>query len=241
MVVEYPPRQCQEWTVVWRRTQPRRTFSTCQQVVARYKDHGLQLAFHSVFRRKTSTKSGGGLRLCGWPLVIGYVRISPVMTLSVRLAWILQCWKQEHEDQHWRTDLSEMQKCTKEFSIENLWERKMQSSISRIRWDSTSSKELRVFSSEILTISSSKQRRDWNGQVDRQVLTAPEASTRFLNGHVADVRHERTGHERLCPFSDNLTTLMFVVASEHSEAQRETKEWMSLLTHLKQYVSRYQA
>ena len=28
-------------------------------------------------------------------------------------------------------------------------------------------------------------------------------------------------HERLFPFSDNLTTLMFIVASDLSEAQRE--------------------
>ena len=30
-----------------------------------------------------------------------------------------------------------------------------------------------------------------------------------------------TNHERLFPFSDNLTTLMVIVASERSEAQRE--------------------
>ena len=49
-----------------------------------------------------------------------------------------------------------------------------------------------------------------------------------------------TTHERLFPFSHNLTTLMFIVASDLSEAQRErlfpflSREGMSLLTHLKQ-------
>ena len=34
-------------------------------------------------------------------------------------------------------------------------------------------------------------------------------------------------HERLFPFSDNLTTLMFTVASDLSEAQRETEKFLS--------------
>ena len=34
-----------------------------------------------------------------------------------------------------------------------------------------------------------------------------------------------TTHERLFPFSDNLTTLMFIVASDLSEAQRETNKF----------------
>ena len=103
--------------------------------------------------------------------------------------------------------------------------------------------------------------------MDREVLTAPEASKRCLDGHVADVamseerrrnqyladvtqeseeRQRRnvgtldpdaqetrdrwnatqvTTHERSFPFSDNLTTLMFIVASDLSEAQRETHKF----------------
>ena len=34
-----------------------------------------------------------------------------------------------------------------------------------------------------------------------------------------------TNHERLIPFSDNLTTLMFIVVSDLSEAQRETHKF----------------
>ena len=63
------------------------------------------------------------------------------------IGWILQCLKQENEDQHWRTDLSETQICTKDFLTENLQEQKMESSISGIHRDPISSKELRVFSS----------------------------------------------------------------------------------------------
>ena len=35
-----------------------------------------------------------------------------------------------------------------------------------------------------------------------------------------------SNHERLFPFSDNLTTLMFIVASDLSEAQRETHKFL---------------
>ena len=35
-----------------------------------------------------------------------------------------------------------------------------------------------------------------------------------------------TNHERLFPFSDNLTTLMFTVASDLSEAQSETHKFL---------------
>ena len=48
-------------------------------------------------------------------------------------------------------------------------------------------------------------------------------------------------HERLLPLSDYLTTLMVLVASDLSEAQRERltsfpslKKWVSLLIHWKQ-------
>ena len=46
-----------------------------------------------------------------------------------------------------------------------------------------------------------------------------------------------TIHERQFPFNDNLTTLMFIVASDLSEAQRErltSSLLMSLFTPLKQ-------
>ena len=47
------------------------------------------------------------------------------------------------------------------------------------------------------TICSSEERKHGDGQVDRQDLTAPEASTRCLDGHVADVLQERTGDHPL--------------------------------------------
>ena len=34
-----------------------------------------------------------------------------------------------------------------------------------------------------------------------------------------------SNHEKLCPFNDNLTTLMFTVVSDLSEAQRETHKF----------------
>ena len=37
-----------------------------------------------------------------------------------------------------------------------------------------------------------------------------------------------TTHERSFPFSDNLPTLMFIVASDLSEAQRETHKFLAL-------------
>ena len=39
-----------------------------------------------------------------------------------------------------------------------------------------------------------------------------------------------SNHERLFPFSDNLTTLMFIVASDLSEAQRERERLTSSLS-----------
>ena len=57
--------------------------------------------------------------------------------------------------------------------------------------------------------------------MDRQDLTAPEASKRCLDGHVADVLHERTGDhplKKLFPFSHNWTTY---VANDLNEAQRK--------------------
>ena len=94
------------------------------------------------------------------------------------LAGSLQCLRQENDDQHWRTDLSETRRCTRSFSVENPWEQKMESSNSRIRWDHTSSKELRVFSSGVFIDSPSKKNKYWDGQVDRQVHSVPAASKR---------------------------------------------------------------
>ena len=45
--------------------------------------------------------------------------------------------------------------------------------------------------------------------------------TRRQNQYHADVVRELAAHVRLFPFSDSLTTLMFIVASDFSEAQRE--------------------
>ena len=58
--------------------------------------------------------------------------------------------------------------------------------------------------------------------MDRQVLTAPDASTRCMDGFVAGVVHLRTS-DRTRNFSirRKLTTLMLFVASDLSEAQRE--------------------
>ena len=52
----------------------------------------------------------------------------------LRIVWILHWLKQEIEDQHWRTYLSKTRKCTRNFSIENLWDKMTESSILEIRW-----------------------------------------------------------------------------------------------------------
>ena len=58
--------------------------------------------------------------------------------------------------------------------------------------------------------------------VERQRRNAdvldPNAQETRDNWYVTQVRN----HERLFPFSDNLTTLMFIVVSDLSESQRET-------------------
>ena len=59
--------------------------------------------------------------------------------------WILRYLKQKNKVQHWRTDLSETQECTKDFLTVNIWRPPMESSISETRWEThfitTSSKE----------------------------------------------------------------------------------------------------
>ena len=77
---------------------------------------------------------------------MGQVLVSSIRSFLM-IGWILQCLKKVDEDWHWRTDLTEMQKCMRDFSVENLWGQKMASSIFEIRWDTISSRELRVFSS----------------------------------------------------------------------------------------------
>ena len=64
-------------------------------------------------------------------------------------------------------------------------------------------------------------------------LDEPEAREEWNATQVA-------AHERLFPFSDNLTTLMFIVASDLGEARENdlrvpflSRELMLLLTHLK--------
>ena len=69
-----------------------------------------------------------------------------------------------------------------------------------------------------------KKRKHWDGQVDRQVLAAPWSVCGMLGWTCClclprSNRWPRT--ERFFPFSDNLTTSMFIVASDLSEAQGE--------------------
>ena len=51
-------------------------------------------------------------------------------------------------------------------------------------------------------------------QENAETLNTPENQERW---NIAQVNN----HESLCPFSDNLITLMLIVASDLSEAQRE--------------------
>ena len=78
-----------------------------------------------------------------------------------------------------------------------------------------------------------------NGEIQSrgQDLLNPDSKENSEEWNAAHV----AAHERRFPFSDNLTTLMFIVGSDLSEAQRErltsssfSRELMSLLTHLSQ-------
>ena len=118
------------------------------------------------------------------------------------IGWNLQCLKQDNEDQNWRADLSGVQTSTKDLSIENLWEQKMESTFSGIRWDPISSKLLRVCPSGDFSIYPSKAKKHWDGQVDRQVLeflrdawmdmlpVSAMTKERRENQYLADVTHE---------------------------------------------------
>ena len=90
---------------------------------------------------------------------------------------------------------------------------------------------------EVFSVQSSKKRKRRDGQVDREVslhladvnqknderqrrnfdILDPEAPEIRDNWYATQV----SIHEQLFPVSDNLTTLMFIVASDLSEAQRE--------------------
>ena len=68
-------------------------------------------------------------------LMMGQLRGSNMRSWSM-IGWILHSLKLVNENQHLRTDLSEMQQCAKDFLTEHLYEQKMKSSILRILWDS---------------------------------------------------------------------------------------------------------
>ena len=67
--------------------------------------------------------------------VVGQLLSSSMRSWSM-IDWILQCLKQENEDQDWRTDLLERRSWTRDFSIEKLWEQKMESSYFKDTWRS---------------------------------------------------------------------------------------------------------
>ena len=107
-----------------------------------------------IFGCSISRRINGSMDSCMWnhyencTIFIWWVNfLVQVWGADWWLAGSYSAWKKENEAQHWITDLSEMQKCIKDFAIKNLWEQKMESSILAIRWDTISSKELRVFSS----------------------------------------------------------------------------------------------
>ena len=182
------------------------------------------------------------------------------------IGWILQCLKQENEVQHWRTDLLEMEKCTKNFfSIENRGEQKMESSIARIRWDPTTFKgaqsvfllgflpfflarrgniemvnligmfalllkRFKIAWMERLPISAkSQEQRETQccadvdqldeGRRGRGLIALdPTSEATRDHWHTTQVAN----HGRLFPICDNLTTLVFSVAGDLNEAQRES-------------------
>ena len=77
------------------------------------------------------------------------------------------------------------------------------------------------------TSSTSETRRqnEYNADVARE-NEERRRSQELLNPDLPETRErwngtQMAGHEALFPFGDNLTTLMFVVASDLSEAQRE--------------------
>ena len=185
------------------------------------------------------------------------------MMSSSTIGWILHGWKPENVDQHWRTDFSVMQQCIKDFLNENLYEQKMESSISRIllrphfikgarsvflwrpfqfirarreniemvKWIGKFSllpKRLKDAWTDMLPMShherglKTKPVSSWCGENEdrrsrNQELLDPEAPEIREGWSVTQM----VNHEALFPFSDNLTTMMFIVASDQSEGQRE--------------------
>ena len=94
-----------------------------------------------------------------------------------------------------------------------------------------------VFSSGDFIIHSSKERKQGDDQEDRQVLTAPEASTRCLDGLVAGVLHERTSDRTRKVISIQCSLLQAISENPRENDLRVfflSREWMSLLTPLKQ-------
>ena len=74
------------------------------------------------------------------------------------IGWIVQCLKQENEDR--RTDLSEMQKCTKDFSIEKLSEPRWSHVCQRYVETPLHQKNSECFPLEIFSIYPRKERKD---------------------------------------------------------------------------------
>ena len=99
--------------------------------------------------------------------------------------WILQGLKQKNEVQHWRTDLSETQKCTRDFLTVNIL--KAADGVKYFR-DTLRHHFIKL---ENLSIHPSEKRKRRHGQVGRQVLSALDTLKGFLDGHVADVHPGR--------------------------------------------------
>ena len=98
------------------------------------------------------------------------------MRSFLMIGWILQCFKKENEDKHWRTDLSEMQKCTysqSRSSESRRWRQVfsgyVETPFHQGRWE--------CFSLEILQIYSSNDSKHWHCRLDRQVFFAPKRLT----------------------------------------------------------------
>ena len=97
--------------------------------------------------------------------------------------WIKHSLKLENVDQHWTTDMWVTHQCTNDFLTQNLWDRKMESSISR-NFETH-------FIKRALQINSCKEKKTWDGQVDWKNFITPQAFERVLDGHATDVFHER--------------------------------------------------
>ena len=70
---------------------------------------------------------------------------------------------------------------------------------------------------------------------DREEVLDPNAPETRDNSYAIQV----SNHDKLFPFSDNLTTLMFTVASDLSEAQRERERLTSSLSLRRMDITAY--